>query len=47
MITLFAMSTSDNYVKKTLTMVGLGLQICTCKTSAGSTEIMSIHEMML
>jgi hypothetical protein len=28
------MSTNDNYVKTTLTVVGLVLQICTCKVSA-------------
>jgi hypothetical protein len=37
------MSTNDNYVKTTLTVVGLGLQRCTCKGSAGGSEIMSRH----
>jgi hypothetical protein len=29
--------------KKTLTVVGLGLQRCTCKVSAGGSEIMLRH----
>jgi hypothetical protein len=37
------MSTNDNYVKTILTVVGLDLQRCTCKVSAGGFEIMSIH----
>jgi hypothetical protein len=42
------MSTSDNYVKQTLTVVGLGLQRCTCKVSVDGSEIMSRHaEIML
>jgi hypothetical protein len=43
LIIQFAMSTNDNYVKTTLTVVGLGLQRCTCKVSAGGSEIMSRH----
>jgi hypothetical protein len=41
LITPFAMSTNVNYVKTTLTVVGLGLQRCTCKVSLGGSEIMS------
>jgi hypothetical protein len=41
------MSTSDNYVKTTLTVVGLGFQRCTCKVSAGGYEVMSRHATML
>jgi hypothetical protein len=37
------MSTNDNYVKTTLTVVGLGLQRCTCKVSTSGSEIMSRH----
>jgi hypothetical protein len=37
------MSINDNYVKTTLAVVRLGLQICTCKVSAGGSEIMSRH----
>jgi hypothetical protein len=42
LITPFA-NEHDNYVKTTLTVVGLGLQRCTCKVSAGGSEIMSRH----
>jgi hypothetical protein len=35
------MSTNDNYVKTTLTVVGLGLQRCTCKVSVGGSETCS------
>jgi hypothetical protein len=41
------MSTNDNYMKANLTVVGLGLQICTCKVSAGGSEIMSGHEAII
>jgi hypothetical protein len=43
LITPFAMSTNDNYVKTTLIMVGLSLQRCTCNVSAGGSEIMLRH----
>jgi hypothetical protein len=32
------MRKNDNYVKTTLTVVGLGLQRCTCKVSAGGSD---------
>jgi hypothetical protein len=41
------MSTSDNYVKTNLIVVGLGLQIYTSKVLAGGSGIMSIHVAML
>jgi hypothetical protein len=41
--TPFANEHKRQLMKTTLTMVGLGLQRCTCKGSVGGSEIMSRH----
>jgi hypothetical protein len=43
LITPFANESKRQLREKTLTVVGLGLQRCTCKVSAGGSEIMSRH----
>jgi hypothetical protein len=43
LITPFANEHKQQLREKTLTVVGLGSQRCTCKVSAGGSEIMSRH----